>query len=102
MKAIIGIGREEKNIWERRVPLIPVHVGELIRDQQLDIRVQTSPNRIFPDGDFRREGAKIVDDLSSCSLILAIKEIPIPHLERGKAYVFFTHTTKASPQHAPA
>ncbi|OGD24479.1 MAG: hypothetical protein A2Y69_00595 [Candidatus Aminicenantes bacterium RBG_13_59_9] len=101
MKAIIGIGREEKNIWERRVPLIPVHVGELIRDQQLDIRVQTSPNRIFPDGDFRREGAKIVDDLSSCSLILAIKEIPIPHLEKGKAYVFFTHTTKGQSHNMP-
>jgi alanine dehydrogenase len=101
MKAIIGIAREEKNIWERRVPLIPAHVGELIRDHELDIRVQTSPNRIFPDGDFRSEGVRIVDDLSACSLIFAIKEIPIPHLERGKVYTFFTHTTKGQSHNMP-
>jgi alpha-aminoadipic semialdehyde synthase len=65
MKAIIGIGREEKNQWERRAPLIPAHVLELARDHQLDIRVQTSPNRIFPDKDYRNEGAKVVDDMSS-------------------------------------
>jgi saccharopine dehydrogenase (NAD+, L-lysine-forming) len=101
MKAIIGIGKEEKNIWERRVPLIPAHVGELIRDHQLDIRVQTSSIRIFPDGDFRMEGAKIIDDLSPCSLIFAIKEIPIPHVEKGKVYIFFTHTTKGQSHNMP-
>ena len=101
MKAIIGIAREEKNIWERRVPLIPAHIGELIRDQQLDIRVQTSPNRIFPDKDFLGEGAEIVADLSTCSLIFAIKELPIPHLEKGKVYVFFTHTTKGQSHNMP-
>jgi len=101
MKAIIGISREEKNEWERRVPLIPVHVRELIRDYQLDIRVQTSPIRIFPDADFRSEGAKVVDDLSSCSLIFAIKEIPIHLVERGKVYIFFTHTTKGQAHNMP-
>jgi alpha-aminoadipic semialdehyde synthase len=101
MKAIIGIGKEEKNIWERRVPLIPAHVGELVRDQELDIRIQTSPNRIFPDQDFLSEGAKIVDNLSSCSIIFAIKEIPIHVLEKGKVYLFFTHTTKGQSHNMP-
>ncbi len=101
MKAIIGVGREEKNIWERRVPLIPVHVGELVRDHQLDIRVQTSPNRIFPDADFRSEGAQIADELSSCSIVFAIKEISIHVLEKGKVYLFFTHTTKGQSHNMP-
>jgi len=101
MKAIIGICREEKNIWERRVPVIPAHVAELVRDHQLDIRVQTSPIRIFPDEDFRRQGAKIIDDLAPCSIVLGIKEIPIAHVEKGKTYIFFTHTTKGQAHNMP-
>ena len=101
MKAIIGIGREEKNQWERRVPLIPAHVRELVRDHQLEIRVQTSPNRIFPDTDYRSEGAKIVDDLSACSIVFGIKEFPIRVLEKGKVYIFFTHTTKGQSHNMP-
>jgi len=101
MNAIIGIGREEKNIWERRVPLIPAHVGELVREHGLDIRVQTSPIRIFPDRDFQREGARIVNDLTSCAIVFAIKEIPIHVLEKGKVYLFFTHTTKGQSHNMP-
>jgi len=33
VKTKIGIRREDKNQWERRVPLIPVHVGTLINKQ---------------------------------------------------------------------
>jgi hypothetical protein len=28
---VIGIRREDKNCWERRVPLTPKHVRELVR-----------------------------------------------------------------------
>lgn len=37
MTNIIGIRAEDKNPWERRSPLIPSHVGELIRANALDI-----------------------------------------------------------------
>jgi alpha-aminoadipic semialdehyde synthase len=101
MAAVIGIRKEDKNQWERRVPLVPADVRELVRDHQLDIRVQTSPNRIFPDGDYRSEGVKIVDDLSACSIVFGIKEFPIRVLEKGKVYIFFTHTTKGQSHNMP-
>ncbi len=101
MKTIIGIRKEDKNKWERRTPLIPSHVTELTREHHLDIRVQSSPLRVFPDEDYRREGAKVEENLGNCALILAIKEIPIPILERGKIYFFFTHTTKGQHHNMP-
>ena len=45
----IGIRREDKNPWERRAPLVPTHVRELIRKQGLAVCVQPSDVRIFSD-----------------------------------------------------
>lgn len=44
--ATIGIRREDKNRWERRVPLSPDHVQTLV-DQGIDVIVQPSSLRIF-------------------------------------------------------
>ena len=38
MNNIIGIRREDKNKWERRVPLTPVHVSTLVEQHQLGSR----------------------------------------------------------------
>jgi len=101
MKKHIGIRREDKNQWERRVPLIPTHVRELIQNHPLDISLQPSAIRVFPDSDYEREGAKVEEDLSSCSVIFAVKEIPLSFFEKGKVYVFFSHTTKGQPHNMP-
>ena len=101
MRGHIGIRREDKNQWERRVPLIPTHVRELIQNHPLDISLQPSAIRIFSDSDYEREGAKIEGDLSSCSVILAVKEIPLSFFEKGKVYVFFSHTTKGQMHNMP-
>lgn len=101
MKTLVGIRREDKNPWERRVPIIPSHVRELIQNYPLEFLVQPSKIRIFPDEDFAREGARVEEDLSPCSVILAIKEIPIHFFRKGQAYVFFSHTTKGQPHHMP-
>jgi alpha-aminoadipic semialdehyde synthase len=101
LKRKIGIRREDKNPWERRSPLIPSHVRELIQKHELEIDIQSSSNRIFTDEDFAREGARIVDSLKDCPVVFAVKEIP-PHLfERHKAYVFFSHTIKGQPANMP-
>lgn len=97
----IGIRREDKNPWERRAPLIPTHVRELILNQSIEVMVQTSPIRIFPDSDYEREGAKVVESLESCPIIFAVKEIPLPFFERGKTYIFFSHTIKGQPANMP-
>ncbi len=93
----IGIRREDKNPWERRVPLIPAHVRELLLKGSLEVLLQTSPIRIFPDSDYEREGTQIVESLESCPIIFAVKEIPVHFFEKEKTYVFFSHTIKGQP-----
>lgn len=101
MTKIIGLRREDKNPWERRVPLIPTHVRELVRRESLEVLVQTSSIRIFPDADYEREGARVVKRLESCPIIFAVKEIPLNVLEKGKVYIFFSHTIKGQPANMP-
>jgi saccharopine dehydrogenase (NAD+, L-lysine forming) len=98
---IIGIRREDKNIWERRVPLIPSHARELIQEHGIRIMIQPSRTRVFADDDYRREGVQVKEDLSPCSVILAVKEIPIELIMKGRVYLFFSHTIKGQSQNMP-
>lgn len=100
-RIIIGIRREDINRWERRVPLIPSHARELVENHPIEIRVQTSDIRIFNDDDFRSAGIPVEESLSPCSIVFAIKEIPVERLEKDKAYIFFSHTAKGQSQNMP-
>ena len=53
MRPVIGIRREDKNRWERRAPLTPDHVRELVADHEVDVLVEPSPLRAFPDLDYQ-------------------------------------------------
>lgn len=97
----IGIRHEDKGSWEKRTPLIPAHVREIIQNHPLEIWVQPSSVRIFPDEDYLREGAKVEEDLTPCPMILAIKEIPLHLFEKEKVYLFFSHTTKGQSHNMP-
>jgi len=101
VKTKIGIRREDKNQWERRVPLIPSHVGTLIKKYLLEIWVQPSSIRIFPDRDYDLQGAKVEEDLSPCSIVLAVKEIPVHFFQPQKVYIFFSHTIKGQAYNMP-
>jgi len=101
MKNIIGIRKEDMNPWERRVPLIPSHIRELIKNHGLEFRIQRSKNRCFADEDFRLEGARLGNSLKPCSVILGVKEIPPSSFERGKTYLFFSHTIKGQARNMP-
>ena len=101
MKTLIGIRREDKNPWEKRVPLIPSHVREIIQNHPVEIRVQPSSIRIFHDEDYLREGARVEEDITPCSIIFAIKEIPIHFFKKEKVYIFFSHTMKGQPHNMP-
>ena len=96
----IGIRREDKNEWEARVPLIPNDVKKLVSNG-IEVILQPSPIRIFSDQEYIDAGATISEDLSSCPLILAVKEIPINFIEKGKTYVFFSHTIKGQDYNMP-
>jgi len=101
MNVKIGIRREDINRWEKRVPLIPSHVRELVDRHPVDIRIQPSDIRVFNDADYRVSGIAVEEDLSPCSVVFALKEIPIDLIEKDKAYVFFSHTAKGQSQNMP-
>lgn len=92
----IGIRLEDKNEWERRVPLTPPAVAGLTA-QGIDIAVQRFPRRAYPDGAFAEAGATLVDDVSACDLVLGIKEMPVSQFRPNGAYFFFSHTIKGQP-----
>ena len=101
MNIQFGIRREDINKWEKRVPLIPSHARELADRYAVEFRIQPSKIRIFTDADYRLAGIPVEEPLSPCPIILALKEIPIELIEKGKAYLFFSHTAKGQPQNMP-
>ncbi|MFN2371453.1 MAG: hypothetical protein ABR506_09940 [Candidatus Krumholzibacteriia bacterium] len=101
MATVIGIRREDKNEWERRVPLVPADVAGLVRDHGLEVVVQPSPIRVFPDADFAAAGAAVDDDLAAAQIVLAVKEIPAAELHGRRVYVFFSHTVKGQAKNMP-
>ena len=101
MTALIGIRREDKSEWERRVPVTPQDASELQQEHGIQVVVQKSPTRAFTDDEFAQAGITTQDDLSSCPVILGIKEVPKEQLEPDKAYVFFAHVIKGQPYNMP-
>ena len=99
MSIVLGIRREEK-AWERRAPIVPDDLKELIKNHQFKCIVQSSNAqnanypRIFPDSDYEAAGAIVKEDMSECDFILGIKEIPIPLLTPEKIFMYFSHTIK--------
>jgi len=101
MSVCIGIRREDKNIWERRVPIIPEHVRQLQGEHSIEVWVQSSETRVFRDEEFARAGARVEDDISSCPVVFAVKEIPTDFFQPGHTYVFFAHVIKGQPYNMP-
>ncbi len=91
---IIGIRREDKNEWERRVPLIPNHIKSLVNNHDIQVHVQPSELRIFNDGVYKSAGAVIQENLTEANVVLAVKEIPTKLFQKDKTYIFFSHTIK--------
>ncbi|WP_320043654.1 bifunctional lysine ketoglutarate reductase /saccharopine dehydrogenase family protein [uncultured Desulfobacter sp.] len=97
MKKYLGIRREDKNKWERRVPLIPEDVKELKDRFGIEAVVQPSALRIYTDDEFEKNKAIVQEDLSQVDTVFAVKEIPVDLLAQGKTYIFFSHTIKGQP-----
>jgi saccharopine dehydrogenase (NAD+, L-lysine-forming) len=101
MNPAIGIRREDKNEWEKRVPLVPQDVTTLIRDHGFDVLVQPSEIRVFSNDKYLKQGAKIQEDLSTCSVVFGVKEIPLTLFKPGIAYIFFAHVIKGQKYNMP-
>lgn len=96
----VGIRREDKNIWERRTPIIPQHIKEL-KEKGIEFFIQPSKIRVFKDREYADAGAIIQDSLNQCPVIFAIKEIPLDFFKKNKTYVFFSHTVKGQKHNMP-
>lgn len=97
----MGIRREDKNKWEKRVPVIPDHVKELKETHNVQTIIQPSSIRSYSDKQYEEAGAIVQEDVSSCPVIFAVKEIPIDFFESNKTYVFFSHTIKGQEYNMP-
>jgi len=101
MPSSIGIRREDKSKWERRVPIVPDHVYQLREEHGIQVLVQPSGIRIFPDRAYREVGARIDEDLSPCPVVFGVKEIPADLFHPGHTYIFFAHVIKGQPHNMP-
>lgn len=101
MTHLLGIRLEDKSRWERRVPLVPADLADLISQEQLRFVVQPSDRRVFADNDFAMIGARVDLDLSAAQVVFAVKEVPLQKLLPKKTYAFFAHVIKGQPQNMP-
>lgn len=101
MDAVIGIRHEDKYAMERRTPITPGHAKKLIEQHGVRVVVQSSPKRVFPDGEYLSAGATVEENLDTCPVIFGVKEIPADAFEKGKTYVFFSHVIKGQPYNMP-
>lgn len=100
MNNVFGLRHEDKYLMERRIPLTPINVKELI-DSGFSVYVEQSPKRIFNDKEFEEVGAIVRDNLKHCPVIIGVKEIPMHHFEENKTYVFFSHVIKGQQYNMP-
>ena len=101
MNACIGIRREDKSRWERRIPVTPEDARELKEEHGVEVYVQPSPIRAFSEKEFTQAGATVQENLAPCPVIFAVKEMPLDFFEPGKTYVFFAHVIKGQPYNMP-
>lgn len=97
-KIKIGLIREGKVPPDHRVPLTPKQCKSIqVIYPNVELVVQPSPIRAFKDEEYAAEGMKLNEDLSSCDIIMGVKEVNISDLIPNKKFLFFSHTLKKQP-----
>lgn len=91
----LGIIKEGKIPVDRRVPVTPAQCETILESySDVEIYCQRSDIRCFEDSEYEKAGAKLVDDVSHCDVIIGVKEVPLNMLVDGKTHFFFSHTIK--------
>lgn len=96
---IVGILRETKG-FEHRAPLVPCDVEWLV-DRGIPVEVESSPNRVFSDQEYKKNRARIVDRIREAALLVGIKEPRVHDLYSRKIYMVFSHTAKGQVHNMP-
>jgi alpha-aminoadipic semialdehyde synthase len=87
---------------ERRVAITPADAAKLIETGKLEFFVERSGKRVFPDEEYARAGAHLVDDVRDVPVIFGVKELPVDYFRDNHTYVFFSHTIKGQSYNMPA
>ncbi len=101
MKYKIGIRDETKLQTERRVPLIPEHVKDLVDNHGVAVNVVPSAKRVFDNDSYREAGAAVDGDFRDCNIVFGVKEVPKRELVANTAFCFFSHTIKGQSYNMP-
>lgn len=92
----IGVRRETKSPWERRVALTPALAKTLVEAGHR-VLVERSDLRVFKEAEYEAVGCALVDALPACEVVFGVKEVPTELLVPGAAHLFFAHVIKAQP-----
>jgi len=93
-----GIIKERKNPPDRRVVFSPTKLVEVKQRFPLaDFSVETSDIRVFNDDEYQQLGFQVSENLTSCDVLIGVKEVPVEALLPNKKYFFFSHTIKKQP-----
>lgn len=99
---VIALVKETKSPVDNRVALTPAQMAQLQRDYPNDrFVVQASDTRCFTDDQYRAAGIDVVDDMSTCDVLMGIKEVNIGTLLPRKHYFFFGHFAKMQSYNLP-
>ncbi len=93
-----GIIKERKNPPDKRVVFSPNKLNEFQdKFEDAEILIESSDIRVFKDSEYEGNGFSVTNDISSCDVLLGVKEVPIDALIPNKKYFFFSHTIKKQP-----
>ncbi|CAE6370638.1 unnamed protein product [Rhizoctonia solani] len=105
-KVTIGLRREDPaRIWERRTPLPPNIVRELVDELGVEVLVEECERRVWGNHEYAKAGAKLVPSgkhaLEPADIILGIKEVPLDEClstltprNTPRTHLMFSHTAK--------
>ncbi|KAJ3805773.1 Saccharopine dehydrogenase-domain-containing protein [Lentinula aff. lateritia] len=111
-----NLSRPANDPVDSETPFVPE-----ILPYPLEIHIQPSPKRIFPDSAYVEAGAKVTDDLRGAHVLLGIKEVSVEEVMRDAAeepgkllsvkdakkmkvartYMMFSHTAKGQEYNMP-
>lgn len=100
MKKLL-IRAEDKNRWERRAPIVPADLADILEETGARAFVEKSEKRFFGEDQYAAAGAVGCADMADGDVILGVKEIPLEKLLQGKTYLFFSHTIKGQSDNMP-
>lgn len=93
-----GLIKERKNPPDQRVVLSPGACQNVLSQfSKAEIQVESSSIRVFSDREYTEAGLTLASDMTSCEVLLGVKEVPIDALIPDRTYFFFSHTIKKQP-----